>query len=120
MSESDSPPVKVLVVDDEVAICRIVCRTLDRNGFSASSVSRADELDSAVEGTTFDVILLDRSIGTPSGGSLVPLLREKAPTAKILYFTGEYLNPSDLEAVDGFVLKPINGEKLANAIRGLL
>ncbi len=119
MSESEKPPVTVLVVDDEATICRIVCRTLERNGFSTASISRAEELAKVLQDSHFDVILLDRSMGTESGGSLVPLIREKAPTAKILYFTGEHVDHAELSLVDGFVLKPVSGQDLARTIRSL-
>ncbi len=115
----DTTP-RVLVVDDESAICRIMTRTLVRLGFSAASVSTAAELATALEGESFDVVLLDRSMELPDGASLVPVVRRHAPAAKLVFFTGEFVEPEERKLVDGVVQKPINGKQLATVLRALL
>jgi DNA-binding response OmpR family regulator len=121
MSSAESASAgRILVVDDETAICRVVTRTLERNGFTAASVSRVGDLEQALKSATFDVILLDRSMGPGDGSSLLPVLREFAPDAKILFFTGEFVDPSEVATVDGVVQKPINGKDLADTLRRIL
>ena len=113
--------VRVLVVDDEPAICRIVTQTLGKYGFESCSVSDPKLLEQTL--TTqqpFAIILLDRSLGDVRGAQLLPLLREKAPNAKILYFTGEFLESRELDAVDGVVQKPVNGQQLSATLRNVL
>jgi DNA-binding NtrC family response regulator len=120
MARAEDGAVSVLVVDDEAAICRIVTRTLERNGFLAKSVSVAANVRSALEVESFDVVLLDRSMENPEGGPLLDLVRRLAPQAKVLFFTGEYVDPEEVERVDGVVQKPINGAALAEALRRVL
>ena len=110
----------VLVVDDEVAICRVVSRTLERNGFEAESVSSPHELSGVLTTKKFDVVLLDRSLGVVDGADLLPLVKEHAPHAKVLFFTGDLVDSSELSGVDGVVQKPINGKTLATKIREVL
>lgn len=117
-----SPPTnaRVLVVDDETAICRIMTRTLERQGFSAESVSAATELEAMLQNAEFDVVLLDRSLDLPDGSELVPFVRKHAPRAKLLFFTGEFVDAEQRELVDGVVQKPINGKQLAALLHELL
>ena len=119
MTSSDNDP-RVLIIDDEPAICRIVSYTLKRNGFDVESVSDPTQVEEMLGHDAFQVILLDRSMGSIKGSSLVPLLREKAPTAKILYFTGEFLGSEEIATVDGVVQKPVNSKQLTETLRGVL
>jgi DNA-binding response OmpR family regulator len=111
--------VRVLVVDDEAAICRIVTRTLKRNGFEADSVSSRVELEARLQVGEFQVILLDRSMDVDDNDRLLPVVRRLAPSAKVLFFTGDYVEPSEVAEVDGVVQKPINGRALADTLRAL-
>jgi DNA-binding response OmpR family regulator len=119
-SSSETPATRVLVIDDEPAICRIVAHTLKRNGFEVDSVSDANEVEHTLQASQFDVILLDRSMGGMRGSSLVPLLRSQAPGAKILYFTGEFVESDEVAAVDGVVQKPVNSKQLTETLRSVL
>ncbi|GEM_PF-1219411 len=120
MKTSEKSAARVLVVDDEEAICRVVTRTLERNGFEAHSISDPEELASTLASRTFDIVLLDRSMGTTQGSALVPLFRQMAPEAKILFFTGEFVDAAEVAKVDGVVQKPINGKMLAETLRKVL
>lgn len=119
MTNTDTEKTSVLVVDDEPAICRVVTQTLKRNGFDAVGVSDPQDLEEVLRNATFHVILLDRSMGTVQGSSLLPELRKRAPQAKILYFTGEFVAAEDEAQVDGVVQKPVNGKQLTETIRQL-
>src|SRR5690606_29210548 len=101
------------------AICRIVTRTLERNGFEAASVSSREDLRTCLESQNFEVILLDRSMNAEDDERLLPLVKEIAPQAKVLFFTGEFVEPEELADVDGVVQKPINGKALAATLRAL-
>jgi len=120
MSDLETAPVHVLVVDDEPAICRIVSHTLKRNGFVPGSVSDPGQIENALEQASYDIVLLDRSMGTVPGKTLLPVLREKAPQAKVLYFTGELVDEEELRMVDGVVQKPVNGKELTQLLRDVL
>lgn len=120
MDDSTPTSVRVLVIDDESAICRIMTRTLERQGFSAASVSSAAELEPILRSAVFDVVLLDRSMEMPDGSHLVPVVRRHAPQAKLLFFTGEFVEDEQRALVDGVVQKPVNGRQLAGLIRELL
>lgn len=119
MDAGESDRLSVLVVDDEAPICRIVTRTLQRNGFDAESVSTREHLEERLKAREFQVILLDRSMDAEDDRRLLPMVKSLAPTAKVLFFTGEYVEPSEVAEVDGIVQKPINGRALADTLRDL-
>lgn len=120
MDGAHQTPARVLVVDDELAICSIMTRTLERQGFSAASVSAASELASMLQSAAFDVVLLDRSMAMPDGSELVTVVRRHAPQAKLLFFTGEFVDAEQSALVDGVVQKPVNGKQLAALLHELL
>lgn len=120
MSTSESQGPSVLIVDDEPTICRVVSSTLKRKGFRAASVSDASLLEETLGASSFDLVLLDRSMDTEENGALLPLLREKAPGAKILFFTGDYMSPEECTQVDGVVQKPVNGKELAEKLHSFI
>lgn len=120
MTSTETTDTRVLVIDDEPAICRIVAHTLKRNGFEVDSVSDPSLVEQAIEDSLFDVVLLDRSMGGAKGSSLVPLIRRRAPQAKILYFTGEFVDSAEVATVDGVVQKPVNSRQLTETLRSVL
>ena len=111
---------RVLVIDDESAICRIMTRTLERQGFEASCVSEVSAVATTLESSQFDIILLDRSMSLTDGKPLLPVVLAHKKQAKVLFFTGELVDKSELEFVDGVVQKPINGSDLAMTLRRVL
>lgn len=120
MAESLPPKAHVLVIDDEAPICRVVTRILETRGFAASSVSEQGSILDTLRGGHFDVILLDRSMITTDSMDLVHQIREQSPAAKLLFFTGEIVDPASEALVDGVIQKPINGRQLAETLQRLL
>ena len=113
----DAPRGRVLILDDEPSICRVVARSLQRSGFATQSIDDPERvLELLKDATEYDIVLLDRSMGAGDGQDIVTQLRSQSPHAKILYFTGESLSPHELGLVDGFVAKPINGKQLAETL----
>lgn len=118
---SETSSTRVLVIDDEPAICRVVALTLKRHGFEVESVSDAQAITSMLnEERPFDVILLDRTMGTIKGRDLLPGIRIAAPDAKVLYFTGELVDEQEAKMVDGVVQKPVKSMDLTATLREVL
>jgi CheY-like chemotaxis protein len=120
MSDSPHTPARVLVVDDEAPICRVVTRILESRGFIAESVSSPEAVTRTVRDGNFDVVLLDRSMVKQENGDLVADLRLASPRAKIIYFTGELVSAVEQQSVDGVIQKPVNGKTLAETLRRVL
>lgn len=57
---------RVLVIDDEEAICELIVTVAESSGFDAISASRPADIQQAIEGS-FDLVVLDLSLGTVDG-----------------------------------------------------
>lgn len=111
---------KILVVDDEPAIRRLLRNTLDRAGYAVIEAAdgRGALHQAAVEHPS--AILLDLGLSDRDGLSLIPLLR-KQEEAVILVVSArdavdEKVSALDLGA-DDYVTKPFDTEELLARLR---
>ncbi|MEY3340335.1 MAG: hypothetical protein RLZZ269_246, partial [Actinomycetota bacterium] len=61
---SESP--RVLVIDDEPAICELIEAVAESAGFSVRTASSPGEIEEAIQGR-FDLVVLDLSLGELDG-----------------------------------------------------
>jgi PAS domain S-box-containing protein len=110
-----------LLVDDEAAVRNAVGHVLVDAGLRVLSAGNgADALAQLAGEPETDVVLLDRSMPDGPGECLVPRMRELAPRARILFFSGETLEPELVGLADGIVQKPVHGRQLLDAIGRVL
>lgn len=114
---------KILVVDDDPAIRRLLTRTLDRAGYT---VVEAGDARGALNGRDIDkpdLILLDLGLPDRDGLELLPLLvRAPAPAVIVLTAreaTDEKVTALDLGA-DDYVTKPFDTAELLARVRSAL
>lgn len=87
---------EILVVDDDVDICRMLEKKLQRSGHQPSLANTlADGLTKA-EGGTFDVILLDVQMPDGNGLEFIPRFKALQSNPEIIIFTGR----GDLDGAD--------------------
>lgn len=112
---------RVLLVDDEAAVRRVIERLLVAIGHEVVLAHEgAAALEALERESGFDVILLDRSMPGAPGERFVPRIRELAPDAKILFFTGQSVSEVERRLVDGVVLKPVTRAQLEESIHRAL
>jgi two-component system nitrate/nitrite response regulator NarL len=121
-----SPAIRLLVIDDHTLFRRgLVALLASDAGLEvvgqAGDAGEAVRLASALQP---DVILLDNHLPGVTGIQALAGLREAAPGARILMLTVSE-DAQDLQAAlrggaNGYLLKTIEGEQLADAIRGCL
>jgi CheY-like chemotaxis protein len=112
---------RILLVDDEQPIRRAVSAVLADAGFAVDdAASGALALERLRADPAVDLILLDRSMPTSPGETFLPALRDLAPAAKIVLFTGQRVEPELRARVDGVLAKPATVDDLCDAINGLL
>jgi len=111
----------VLVVDDDIAICRILHRMLSDEHFNVqTSQSVADALG-AVEGEPFDVYLLDYKLPDGSGLDVAERIRSKWGASSIILMSG--YDPSAVAlrseklGISDFLQKPFSREAICNAVK---
>jgi CheY-like chemotaxis protein len=107
---------RVLVVDDDPAVCTLTRRVLEDKGFSTVSAANGAEALAAVRTEPPDIVLLDLDMpGTDGWGFLEQL--ESSPRPSVVFVSGKL----DFDAfargtragVAAFVAKPIHYTELA-------
>lgn len=113
-------PAKILVVDDEIAIRRLLRNTLERAGYTVVEAINAREALAGALSERPDAILLDLGLPDRDGLGLIPLLRHDGGAVVIVVSardaTDEKVAALDLGAVD-FVTKPFDTEELLARLR---
>jgi len=114
---------KILIVDDDVRICRTLRQYLKREGYQVSIAINGEEMWSHFENNLPDVILLDVVLPGDDGITLARELR-KISDVGIIMLTGKN-DPVDqiigLEmGADDYVTKPFDERQLLARIRSLL
>jgi DNA-binding response OmpR family regulator len=83
----------ILVIDDEQVICDLLVEHLQESGYGAKAVPSVTDALILAGAETFDVILLDLSLGESKGLASLELLRAALPEAVIMVLTGMPPNP---------------------------
>jgi len=113
-------PAKILVVDDDAAIRRLLRNTLLRAGYAV--VEATDAKDALRQATVEhpDAVLLDLGLPDRDGLSLIPQLRSREGIAVLVVSAREAVDEKvaalDLGAVD-FVTKPFDTDELLARLR---
>ena len=111
---------RLLVVDDEEAICEGCRRIFARQGFRVEKSHDALEGLSMAEDRDYAAILLDIKMPTMDGIQFLQRLREKKPTAAVILMTGYPSLPNAMSAVRlgaaGYVTKPFTPEEISQAV----
>ena len=113
---------RILIVDDEPAIRRLVRGAVERAGFSASETGTAAEALTEARREGCELVLLDLGLPDRDGIELVPLLKALDRSVIVLTArdaTTEKVTALDLGA-DDYVVKPFDTEELVARVRAAL
>lgn len=114
---------KILVVDDEAAIRRLLRGALERGGYAVVEGATARDALASLGIDKPELVLLDLGLPDRDGLELVPLIRAKSAARIIVVSarddTAEKVAALDLGA-DDYVTKPFDTEELLARIRTAL
>lgn len=113
----------ILVVDDDVEICRLISQYLEANGFRMSSAGDGDQLRSALRASPVDLILLDLGLPGEDGLSLLRQL-EQEWRGPVIVVSGrgesvERVVGLELGA-DDYISKPFDLREMLARVRSVL
>jgi two-component system response regulator RegA len=89
----------VLVIDDDPAFNRVLCRALKNRGFAAVAALSAEEAAPLIPATRATRAVLDLNIGGTSGLTLVAPLLAANPDCRIVVLTGYASIATAVEAI---------------------
>jgi CheY-like chemotaxis protein len=79
---------KILVVDDDAPLRRMIRFTLEQHGFAVAEADDGDDALAQQARTPFDLILTDLLMSQRDGLQLILALREVAPSLKLIAMSG--------------------------------
>jgi two-component system NtrC family sensor kinase len=124
-AEERESSLRVLVVDDEEPVVRLMSRLLHDLGHRPTLVTSGEAALEVIGREPFDLILCDVKMPGLNGFALAAAIRERIPDLadRLIFITGDTLSPATREALDQsgnlFLPKPFAIEQLELAIQNL-
>jgi CheY-like chemotaxis protein len=110
----------ILLVEDDVVVAQVVQGQLQARGYAVTHAAHALDALAAMQATAFDLALLDLDLPGVDGMELARLLRglgHRLPLLALTARTDPQAEPMSLAAgMDGFLRKPVAGDRLVGAI----
>ncbi len=113
---------KILIVDDNVAIQEIVKDILSDEGYIIRTAGTIQEAITKTADFLPDVVVLDSLVGDEEGLHYLTLLKEEVPEAEpkvVLLKNATELVPKDSPYIKASVDKPFKSSDIVSAVRGL-
>ena len=119
-----TPPVKILLADDEAVILEIMARKVASQGYEVITAKDGQEAWDRIVSDNPDIIILDLNMPNMDGWEVLTKLRQNPPTKKwqpVIIVSaqnelGDFKKGVDLEA-DHYLAKPCPIENVLKAIR---
>ena len=116
--ESD---VRILVAEDERDLNRLLCRTLERAGYSVDSCFDGEEALDYLMGAEYDCLLLDIMMPKRDGHAVLREVRAKGDATPIIFLTARDSIQDRIEGLDlgadDYLVKPFDLDELLARIR---
>ena len=112
---------RVLVVDDEPAVVKVVGGILTNHGFEVvSSVSPFRALEIVRNGDLLHVVICDAMMPEMAGLEFIREIARISPTTASILMSGSNINPADLPAGVPLLPKPVSSQDLIATVQVLL
>lgn len=115
-----NPGWRLLVVDDDPVYAQALASSLRRRGHEVETAADAAAALEAVQGTSFDAVILDLRLATESGLHLITPMKAAWPQARILLLTGYASIATAVEAIKlgatHYLAKPAGVEEILAAL----
>ncbi len=115
---------KVLIVDDDVSICKLLQKVMEINDLEPECVNSGAQALSVLSEKSFDIILLDINLGDMEGFDVIKQLRDKGIKTPIMIISGRNEDYDSLYGLsigaDDYVTKPFRPVVLGAKIKALI
>jgi PAS domain S-box-containing protein len=116
----------ILVVDDEPAVLKFLCRTLEEQGYKVDGVQDAKEVLLKLRNGGYDLILLDIKLPGTSGIEIYKHMQKRAPSLakKVVFITGDIMGGDTRSFLSRtkahYIVKPFSAGQLRKEVNGIL
>jgi two-component system, OmpR family, response regulator len=115
---------RILVVDDDQGILKLVARVLRDEAYAVDTASTGEEARTLALVNDYDGIILDLQLGDRHGFEILQELRRNGRHTPVLLYSGR----ADTETIvrgldagaDDYVVKPVSNEELRARVRTLI
>ncbi len=115
---------KVLIVDDDESICKLLQKVMGINDLEAECVNSGEAALEILKEKTFDIILLDVNLGDMEGFDVIKKLRSDGVNTPIMIVSGRNEDYDSLYGLsigaDDYVTKPFRPVVLGAKIKALI
>lgn len=111
-AETDAPPGKVLIVDNDEPHALVVAESLERVGYECIVATSGTEGATKIEQEPFDVIITDLMMNDLDGLGILAKAKDAQPDCEVVLVTGHGTVPSAVTAMQkgafNYLLKPLD------------
>lgn len=115
---------RILVVEDEKSLNRLISQMLTKEHYSVDSVYRGDDAEDYLRGAEYDAIVLDIMLPGKSGLEVLRGMRSRKDTTPVLLLTAKDSisdRVAGLDAgADDYLVKPFASDELLARIRVMI
>ena len=113
---------RILLVEDDAVVRRLVGAILTGNGYDVQAASDGAEAWARFADRPFDLLLTDLVMPKVSGKELARRLRTARPALPVVFMSGYAYDVAggELDAGDAFVQKPFSAHELGEIVRATL
>ncbi len=116
--------IRVLVVDDEPEMCRLIEQALKREGYQIDVSSSGIEALQMVKSFNYHLLLTDLEMPVVDGLELTRKAKKQNPEIRVIMVTGNATVDIAIRSlrhkIDGYIRKPFNISKLRKVVRQTL
>ena len=108
--------IKILLVDDEPDVTRILSKRLGRRGYECQAAANGQEAVDAMAQFAFGVIIMDVKMPVMDGMSALQIIHSRWPKTQIIWLSGHADMQLAVQAMSegafGYLMKPVDIDEL--------
>jgi len=112
---------RILVIDDDESIRKLLVVTLESKGYSVDTAKDGKEAIRKSASNSYNLALVDLRLPDIDGIELLTAMKETNPTMMKIIVTGYPSVQNAIEAInrgaDGYVVKPVKAEQLLSTVQ---
>lgn len=117
-------PDKVLIVDDDASICKLLQKVMGINGLESEFVNSGSKALEKIKTNTYDIILMDIMLGDMEGFDVIKKIRNNGIKTPIMVISGRNEDYDSLYGLsigaDDYVTKPFRPVVLGAKVKALI